>query len=496
MKYISTRNKNKKVSAAEAILKGIADDGGLFVPESFPVLQESDFFDMLSQSYPERAAFVIGKYLTDYSREELLDYCEKAYSKFDGDPCPLINIDNITFIMELWHGPTAAFKDMALTLLPHLLTAARKKCGVSGKTLILTATSGDTGKAALEGFKDVDGTDIIVFYPADGVSVLQERQMKTQEGKNVKVIGMRGNFDDTQNAVKRIFTSSKLREEIKEKGYEFSSANSINWGRLVPQIAYYVSAYCDLLGAKLIKKDEKVNFCVPTGNFGNILAAYYAMKMGVPVNKLICASNINNVLTDFLGSGVYDANREFYRTMSPSMDILISSNFERLLFEILGRNDKAVAEKMAQLKESGKYEIPAIEVVKKASEFIGGFAEEDEALAAIGNFYEAHDYVLDPHTGVAAAVYNSYSAKTKDETKTVITATASPYKFPSDVYDALTGSLVEDEFKALKKLRSFTGENIPEPLLGLDKKRILHDRVIDKEEAARAVTEYVDYSKG
>ena len=324
MKYISTRNKEIKVTSAQAIVSGLSKDGGLFVPETFPKLEKKDFDELISMSYPERAAKVLSMYLDDYSYEELLDYATKAYSRFYGeDPCPLVNVDDGLYVLELWHGPTCAFKDMALTMLPHLLSAARKKTGESSKTLILVATSGDTGKAALEGFRDVDGTDIIVFYPSEGVSDMQKLQMMTQEGENVFVCAIEGNFDDAQSAVKTIFNDKDMQDKLLANGYKLSSANSINWGRLAPQIAYYVSSYCDMISSGKIQYGDKVNFCVPSGNFGNILAAYYASLMGVGVNKLICASNVNNVLTDFFNTGEYNIHRDFHKTVSPSMDILI-----------------------------------------------------------------------------------------------------------------------------------------------------------------------------
>ena len=340
MMYVSTRDSNNKCSSAEAIRDGIAKDGGLFVPEYIPSLTKEDFDKIGEMSYEERAAFVLSKILEDYTYEELQGYSKNAYARFFGDPCPVVCVDEGLYVLELWHGPTCAFKDMALTMLPHLLTGARKKTGEKTKSLILVATSGDTGKAALEGFRDVEGTDIIVFYPSDGVSEMQKLQMKTQLGNNVYVCAIKGNFDDAQNAVKTIFNDPNIVKKLLEKGYKLSSANSINWGRLAPQIVYYISSYMDLVNSDQITFGEKVNFCVPSGNFGDILAGYYAYKMGVPVNKLICASNKNKVLTDFFETGTYDINRDFYKTISPSMDILISSNLERLLYEITGKDDK------------------------------------------------------------------------------------------------------------------------------------------------------------
>lgn len=491
MNYISTRNKSIKVSSAQAIVSGLAKDGGLFVPEVFPKLSEKDFEELIAMSYPERVAKVLSMYLEDYTYEELLDYTQKAYSRFYGeDPCPLVNVDEDLYVLELWHGPTCAFKDMALTMLPHLLSAARKKKGEDSRTLILVATSGDTGKAALEGFKDVDGTDIIVFYPSQGVSDMQKLQMMTQQGKNVYVCAIDGNFDDAQSAVKTIFNDSEIQAKLLANGYKLSSANSINWGRLAPQIAYYVSSYCDLISSGKIKLGDKVNFCVPSGNFGNILAGYYASLMGVGVNKLICASNVNNVLTDFFNTGTYDIHREFHKTMSPSMDILISSNLERLLFEFSGRNDKLIKERMDALKKDGKYSISNDELQRLNKIFSVGFATEKDTKEVIDNCLEAYDYLMDTHTAVAMSVYDDYYEATNDETPSVIVSTANAYKFPCDVYEAVSGERVDDAQKATKKLESFTGEEVPEPLADLDKREIRFTNVIDKKDIAEEVLKY------
>lgn len=492
MRYISTRAKENQVSSSQAIVNGISADGGLFVPSSFPHIDMTELKEMAQMDYPERAARVLNKFMDDFTLEELQEYCTKAYSRFYGDdPCPLVAVDDTTYILELWHGPTCAFKDMALTLLPHLMSASRAKTGESKKTLILVATSGDTGKAALEGFKDVENCEIIVFYPSEGVSDMQRLQMMTQEGNNVYVCGIEGNFDDAQSAVKSIFNDPEAIAMLGEKGYKLSSANSINWGRLAPQIAYYVSSYVDLLDEGAIKEGEKINFCVPSGNFGNILAGYYAMCMGVPINKLICASNENNVLTDFFSSGTYDTNRDFYKTISPSMDILISSNLERLLFEIGGRDDKYVESLMNELKTTGKYTVDYSLITKNISQFIGGCSEEEETLMSMDNFYDTYDYLVDPHTGVAVSVYGDYAAVTGDNTKTVIVSTASPYKFPADVYYALTETYIEDCDKAMKKLNLYTEVEIPEPLANLKKKEVLYTDVIAKEDIKATVLNYI-----
>ncbi len=488
MQYVSTRAKNNVVESAQAIVKGLSEDGGLFVPSEFPAITKEELLAMGDMEYSDRAAVVLSKYLTDFTLDELKEYTAKAYARFyDDDPCPLVAIDEKTYILELWHGPTCAFKDMALTLLPHLMVASRKKIGETGKTLILVATSGDTGKAALEGFKDVEGCEIIVFYPSEGVSDMQKLQMQTQAGDNVYVCAIKGNFDDAQSAVKVIFNDDNVKAQLLEKGYKLSSANSINWGRLVPQIAYYVSSYVDLLSSGELNYGDKINFCVPSGNFGNILAGYYAMRMGIPIGKLICASNKNKVLTEFFESGKYDINREFYKTMSPSMDILISSNLERLLFEISGRDDKAVSELMNNLKTNGYYTLDFDTFKKNASNFEGGFSEEDMTMDTIEEFYDENDYLLDTHTAVAVGVYNEYSRQSGDNTPTVIVSTASPYKFPQDVYNALTGQYIEDSIKAADMLEEYTGYEIPEPLQNLQSREVRFKDVIEKDQIKQAV---------
>ena len=493
MKYISTRNKNLKCSAAEAIRDGLANDGGLFVPESIPQLSKADFDKLVEMSYEERAAFVLSKYLEEYSYDELLGYTKNAYSRFYGDdPCPLVNVDENLYVLELWHGPTCAFKDMALTMLPHLLVGARKKTGETSKILILVATSGDTGKAALEGFRDVEGVDIIVFYPSQGVSDMQKLQMKTQLGNNVYVCAIEGNFDDAQSAVKTIFNDDEIKAKLLKKNYKLSSANSINWGRLAPQIAYYISAYCDLLSSEAIKFGDKVNFCVPSGNFGNILAGYYAYKMGLPVNKFICASNSNKVLTDFFKSGEYNRNREFFKTMSPSMDILISSNLERLLFDVSNQNDTLTKERMEALKKDGKYTISKEELDKIQTLFDAGFTTEEETKAAIFSENDFDGYVMDTHTAVAMSAYDEYAANTEDEHPAIIVSTASAYKFPSDVYEAITGEKEKDAFKATEKLEEETALEIPEPLKGLKDREVRFNDVINKNDVAKAVLDYID----
>lgn len=490
MKYVSTRDRMRTYTAAEAIVKGISDDGGLIVPSSFPILNDKKLDELAEMDYPERVAAVLSEYLDEFTRDELLDYARRAYSRFDGDdPCPLVKVDDGLFMLELWHGPTYAFKDMALTLLPHLMVASKRKLGDQSRTLILVATSGDTGKAALEGFRDVEGIEIIVFYPADGVSAMQKRQMVTQQGNNVHVAGIKGNFDDAQTAVKQVFTDPEVIEKLKAHGIEMSSANSINWGRLAPQIAYYVSAYCDLLTSGEIKRGEKINFVVPTGNFGNILAGYYAYRMGLPVHKLIVASNANNILTDFFSSGEYDVRRKFFKTMSPSMDILVSSNLERLIFEVTGRDSAKVRGIYEDLKRYGKFELDLSRL--DLGVFEAGWADEEETRETIATFFDLDDYVLDPHTAVAVSVYSEYADETEDATKTVIVSTASPYKFACDVYNAVAGAREKDPDKAVMKLHTFTAAECPDGILALNSLPVRHGGVIERDGVKQAVYDFV-----
>ena len=492
MQFISTRGKDKVSCSAKAIAQGLASDGGLFVPEKFPSVSEQELKGMLDMSYSEIATLVLHKYLEEYDYNELLSACEKAYAKFeDNEPAPVVKIEDNTFIMELFHGPTLAFKDIALTLLPYLM---RKGCDISGikdEILILAATSGDTGKAALEGFKDADGIKVMVFFPSDGVSDMQKLQMCTQEGSNVNVVAVKGNFDDCQTAVKNIFSNKEFNAKLKENNVVLSSANSMNFGRLAPQIAYYFSAYCDLVNSEEIKMGDKINFVVPTGNFGNILAGYYAKQMGLPINKLICASNDNNVLSEFFMEGNYDVNREFFKTMSPSMDILISSNLERLIFELCGRDASLTEERMLSLKKSGIYSISKAEKEKLDAEFYADFAEEEDCVETIAWFYDEHGYVLDTHTAVATCVRYYYQEYLNDKTKTVILSTASPYKFAHDVLKAIEGKAPQDAFKSADKLLELSATPIPKQILELKTKEIRFSKVIDKTETFDAVMDFI-----
>ncbi|MDE6659935.1 MAG: threonine synthase, partial [Eubacterium sp.] len=442
--------------------------------------------------YIDRAKTVLKEFLTDFTEEEL-NYCvEGAYSaeKFSSPAiAPTVNVNGNKNILELWHGPTCAFKDMALQLLPYLMTVSAKKTAEGKTIVILVATSGDTGKAALEGFKDVEDTKILVFYPVDGVSPMQKLQMTTQEGKNVAVCAINGNFDDAQSAVKTIFTDADIKTQLADKNMMFSSANSINWGRLVPQIVYYFSTYCDMISMNNIKAGDEINVVVPTGNFGNILAGYYAKKMGLPIKTLVCASNSNNVLTDFLKTGTYDKNRSFYTTTSPSMDILISSNLERLLYHMSGEDDKLVADLMKQLSENGKYTVSDKLIKDIQTTFNAGFASEDEVNETIKNHFDKFNYLCDTHTAVAVKVYDNYVAETKDDIPTVIDSTASPYKFSKSVLSAVLGGKTPDldEFDMVDKLNEVTNADVPTPLANLKDKEVRFNNVCDKENMSEMV---------
>lgn len=492
MKFLSTRGKDNAGCAAEAIVKGLAADGGLFVPESFPDISDK-LNDMLSMSYAERAAFVLSKYLEEYDYAELLSACKEAYAKFDAEEVvPVVKTDDKFYVMELFHGPTLAFKDVALTLLPYLLRKGSDILGIKEKILILVATSGDTGKAALEGFRDKEGTSITVFYPSEGVSEMQKLQMRTQEGNNVNVVAVKGNFDDCQTAVKKIFSDRKMSAELKEKGIMLSSANSINFGRLAPQITYYFSAYLDMVDAGEIKMGDKIDFVVPTGNFGDILAGYYAKKMGLPIGKLVCASNSNNVLTEFFASGRYDSDREFYKTMSPSMDILISSNLERLIFEISGRDAEITERRMDELKKTSNYTVSEKERLLLNSDFYADFCDEEECASTISDFFEEYGYVLDPHTAIAVDCADSYLCFSESDKPIVVLSTASPYKFSQNVYKAITGKSVSDAFVAAEKLSEISATEVPEQISALKKKEERFNSVVEKSETVDAVMEFIE----
>ena len=491
MNYESTRDKSIKITSAEAIVAGISHEGGLFVPDAIPSITEAEILALGDMSYCERAVAVFSKFLTDFTADEIKSCVNSAYSTGTFETENVMELKTVRdgeHILELWHGPTCAFKDMALQILPHLLITSVRKTGTDKKVCILVATSGDTGKAALEGFKDAPGTEILVFYPENGVSAMQKLQMITQDGKNVGVCAIKGNFDDAQTGVKKIFTDPDVAKKLADNGIMFSSANSINWGRLAPQIVYYVSSYAQLVHDGKVKMGDPINICVPTGNFGNILAAYYAKLMGIPIAKLICASNSNNVLTDFLRTGVYDRNRTFYTTISPSMDILVSSNLERLLYHLSGRDDAYIRSLFADLSTKGRFEV-SDDIKSKLNElFYAGFCTEDETKTAIKSTKDAFDYTVDTHTAVAVGVYNKYTAETGDDTPCVIASTASPYKFPAAVLESL-GDTTEyaDEFAMADALYNVSGLPIPKALSELKTKTPRFTGSVEKSEMLDAV---------
>ena len=478
--YHSTRNSEETATASEAILKGLTSDGGLFVPDSIPKLNVS-LEDLTQMSYQEIAYAVMKEFLTDFTEEELKTCINNAYdSKFDTEEIAVTKKVDGAYYLELFHGATIAFKDMALSILPHLLVTSARKNNVKNEIVILTATSGDTGKAALAGFADVPGTKIIVFYPKSGVSPIQEKQMVTQKGDNTYVIGIKGNFDDAQTGVKKMFSNKELAKVMNDNGFQFSSANSINIGRLVPQVVYYVKAYADLLKQGALKAGEPMNVVVPTGNFGNILASYYAKQMGIPIGKFVCASNKNKVLFDFFETGKYDRNREFYVTISPSMDILISSNLERMIYRIAGNDAKQCAKFMAALIKDGEYVITDA-MKAELSEFFGAFGSEEETAVKIKEVYDKEGYVMDTHTAVAAVAYDKYKAATGDDkTPTVIASTASPYKFTRSVMDAIDPAYdAEDDFELVDELNKVSKTAIPKAIEEIRTAPVLHDTVCE-----------------
>ncbi len=489
--YKSTRNSSLRLSASKAILKGLSEDGGLFMPTAIPKL-DIPLSELKSMDYREVAYEVMKLYFSDFTEDELKHCIASAYDeKFDTESIVELVYANGAYYLELFHGATIAFKDMALSILPHLMITAARKNDIDNDIVILTATSGDTGKAALAGFDSVPGTKIIVFYPKGGVSFIQERQMVTQTGLNTCVIGIKGNFDDAQTAVKNLFADKELRETLDKKGYQFSSANSINIGRLIPQIVYYVYSYVKLLAEGKIAEGEKINITVPTGNFGNILAAYMAKRMGLPVDRLICASNENKVLYDFFSTGVYDRNRDFKLTNSPSMDILISSNLERLIYLATGEDDKKNIELMTSLKENGRYDISA-DMKAFMDDFYAGFASDENTLAQIGRLYDDTGYVLDTHTAVASYVYDEYRKKTGDDTKTVIASTASPYKFTPNVLKAIDKENVTgDAFDMVDRLCELSGVKVPRAVEEIKSAKIMHDKVVEVKDMKAAVCDFL-----
>ena len=491
--YKSTRNSDIRVTASQAILKGLSDDGGLFLPESIPTLDVA-MKDIANMTYQEVAYEVMSRFYTDFTEEELKNCINRAYdSKFDTDViAPLVEADS-AYYLELFHGPTIAFKDMALSILPHLMITSARKNNVKNDIVILTATSGDTGKAALAGFAKVEGTKIIVFYPKNGVSAIQERQMVTQDGDNTFVVGIHGNFDDAQTGVKQIFADKEFAKELDDKGYQFSSANSINIGRLIPQVVYYVYSYATMLKEERIADGEKINVVVPTGNFGNILAAYLAKHMGVPIDKLVCASNDNKVLYDFFKTGEYNRNREFVLTSSPSMDILISSNLERLIYLIAGSDDAKNREMMADLSTKGVYQITE-DMKQQLDDFVGGYATEEQTAQRIKELYEKTGYVLDTHTAVASYVYEQYVKETGDTTKTVIASTASPFKFGPSVMEAIDGNKHdEDMFDLADALSKVANVETPNAVTELKTAPVRHDNICDKTEMKDIIKKFLNF---
>ncbi len=492
MLYFSTRNGNTKVTASEAISRGLAADGGLYVPEALPQLTLNDIEALGKTDYRGRALSIMSPFLDEFEEAELRAMIEKAYGdNFDThDTAPLHFVDGETAVLELWHGPTCAFKDMALQMLPHLLTASLKKCGEKRRVCILVATSGDTGKAALEGFADVEDTKILVFYPHNGVSDVQKLQMITQTGNNVSVAAVRGNFDDAQTGVKQIFADRAFADELSAKGWFLSSANSINWGRLLPQIVYYFSAYCDFANSGRIEYGDTLDFVVPTGNFGNILACWYAKNMGLPVGKLICASNQNNVLADFFERGVYDRNRRFYTTISPSMDILVSSNLERLIYDVCKNSDE-VSKYMSQLSETGRYEVSGEIKTVLAEHFAGGYCTDADTKKTIGRVYTESGYLMDTHTAVAYKKLLDRRMAEGRSTAAVVVSTASPYKFCDSVLSALGRDSSASGTQLIEMLSDVTGTKVPEPLAGLDKREKRFDLVVDKQDMKAAVADFL-----
>lgn len=493
MKYQSTRScHSQTVSAAEAIKNGLAPDGGLYMPTQIPTITQTELNDLLNKDYPTRAAYILKKFLDDYTEDELMEDCRAAYGeeRFPDDAAPLSHPSEKISMLELWHGPTAAFKDMALQIMPRLLSRALVKTGEKRTAMILVATSGDTGKAALEGYRDIPQIKIKIFYPVDGVSRVQKLQMITQTGANVEVAAIRGNFDDAQNGVKKIFADKDIARTLHERGTFLSSANSINWGRLAPQIVYYVSAYLDMVIAQKIKMGDVVDICVPTGNFGNIFAAFIAKKMGVPLGKLICASNKNNVLTDFLTTGTYNCNRAFHTTISPSMDILISSNLERLLYLTVGA--EKTADYMKQLSSDGVYTLAPEEISAIRENFYGAYTDEDMTKETICRVFRKNGFLIDPHTAVGYHAAEQYLSESKSERPIVIASTASPFKFAADVLAALTEKEIDDPLAALDELSVLSHVEIPMPLSGIGERTVRFPTVIDANDMAASVLAFAN----
>jgi len=490
MTYTSTRNSELKINSCQCLLDGISSDGGLYVPSDFPVVDAEKLRSFAEMTYAELAAEILSLYI-DLDKTYLLKACEKAYSRFDdGDPAPIIKIDNRLFICELWHGPTAAFKDLALTVFPDLLFGAQKALNNTDEILILTATSGDTGKAALESFRDKPGARVMVFFPGDGVSPMQRLQMTSQLGLNVNVVAVKGNFDDTQNSVKDIFSNKTLAADLTKRGIRLTGANSINIGRLAPQIAYYFYTYVSMCESGELAYGTKINFSVPSGNFGNVLAGWYAKRMGLPIDKLICASNRNCVLTDFLTTGTYTSRRSFYKTSSPSMDILVSSNVERLIFELSGRNSALTAQRMIDLKKTGTYSLAEEERTAIAKDFLAYSSDETVAHKALFHTFDEYGYIVDPHTAIGFSAFYQHYKETRDKTKTVVLSTANPYKFSGAVLTALKKKPTPDEFDGIRRLHTLTALPIPKEIAALEKAPVRFTDLVTKGEALAAVKRF------
>ena len=496
MQFISTRGE-ERVSGAQAIVQGIAKDGGLFVPAEFPTVTGEELERMLEMDYPERAALILSKYFDEYDHDELLARLEEAYSQFeDGDPAPLVKVENGMFMLELFHGPTCANKDLSIAVLPYLLQKGCEILGINENILLLTATSGDAGKAALECFRDLERVKVAVFYPDDGVSKMQKLQLGTQDGENLNVTAVRGSFDDCKAGVRKIFASEKCVNALREKGYLLSTAESLNFGVLAPQICYFFSAYLDLVSSEQIKLGDRVNFAMPAANFGNIIAAYYARRMGLPVGTLVCASNKNCALTDFLRRGTFDGKRSLHKTMSPSLDVLVPANLERLLFETSGRDALLTSERMTALSQTGKYSVRAEEIKELSQLIFAGFTSEDDTVDCMYEFFTEYGYPMDTHTGVAMNVALKYEEKTEDDINAerrpmVVVAAASPYKFPQDVLYALTGNDVKDSFKGVKRINLLTAMKVPECLKAIRYKPPRFKTVISADKMLQEIVSFI-----
>lgn len=496
MKYTSTRNNKLKISGIEAIVKGISKNGGLYVPNEFPRLSKENIEWLSECDYPQRSAFVMNLFLDEFTFDELLEITTKAYDSFDGDPCPLVNVDGITNFLELWHGSTCTSKDIALAVFPYLLTESKKKLGIKDNTLVLVATSGDTGNASVESFKNISGVDLLVFYPQTCVNSIQKLQMQNNKGNNIGVYPVDENYNEVQSAVKTLFEDAEFIDKLAEKGFSLSTANSLNWGCILPQIACFVSAYCDLLTSNQIAENEKFNVCLPTGNFDNVLACIYAKMIGVPIATIICANNENKALTDFFNTGIYDTKRKVQKTISPALDISESSNIERLLFEVLEKDDKSVVDLMQSLATKGKFQIDENALLKTVPYVLAGYATDDEVKETIFAANEEFEYVVDPHTAVALSVYDDYDFETDDDCVPVIVSTVSPFLYPCTVLNSIEGTREKDDFKAIGKLQLDSGLLIPKQIAELKDIKTQFNKSIDKHEIKKVIFDYLGDNYG